>query len=1086
MGTGIDRGQGVSARDAFARWPMLQLAGIGVAYFLAHHMAFLFPDTGKILMAVWPAAGVGLAALLLSPRRLWPAIVAILFASGNLANLIAGRPFLASLGFMAANVLESLACAWLVLRTRGEKTTFGRVREVLALVGAAVFINAITALVGAGTARLVGAAPFWNFWETWWIADGLGILLVTPALVAWAAPLQPVQGTRLRLVVEAMAFLLLWTATTWLAFNKAELVGPHIVQPYLMVALLAWPALRFGQRGTTFALVVLAAITVTSSAVRSGPLLWGGEETTHRLLLAQFYVWVVTVTGLLLAASRAEAGSAARSAREDQARIHALGDNIPDGMVYQVVRELDGGMRFVYVSAGVERLLGISADAVLADSQTIYRLVVEEDRPAILAGRKASAEDMSTCEAEVRFRRVDDEIRWMRIASHPRRLPDGRILWDGIQTDITARKLAEAAARSQTALLEAQLNASIEGILVVDNKGNKILQNQRCVDLWKIPAHIVANHDDREQIEFVKNRTTDPDSFVRQVLYLYDHPNETSRDEVGFKDGMVLDRYSAPVVGKDGTYFGRIWAFRDITERKRAEAKLALSEERFRKLFEDAPMGIAILGKERDITLTNPSYQRLLGLGEAEIIKRGLVGILRPESWDTAMKFSTKLRNGELPLFHIEQRYIRGDRTDLWADTHVIAVRDHNGEVQHTIAWIQDITERKRAEAENAKLQEQLAHAQKMESIGRLAGGVAHDFNNMLGVILGYVELALEDIDPAQPLHSVLTEVQKAANRSAALTRQLLAFARKQTIAPKVLDLNDIVAGLLKMLKRLVGENINLDWRPDTSLWPVKIDPSQIDQILANLCVNARDAIADVGAIAIATANATVDAEVCAAHPDAVPGDYVQLTVRDSGCGMDQPTLARIFEPYFTTKGIGRGTGLGLATVYGTVRQSNGFIHVDAELGKGTTFNIYFPRYVGKAELAQPEDASTRATMGRATILIVEDEASLLSLAATVLERLGHTVLAASTPNEAIRLAETHREPLKLLITDVVMPEMNGRDLAKQILSICPGLKSLFMSGYTDDLIAHHGALDEAVEFIQKPFSVRDLADKVRQVLGSD
>ena len=959
MGTGIDRGQGASEGKASSRRSILQLAFIGVAYFLAHHLAFLFPDAGKVLMAVWPAAGVGLAALLLSPRRLWPAIVAILFASGNLADLIAGRPFLASLGFMATNVLESLGCAWLLLRTCGEKTTFSRVREILALVAAALFVNAVTALVGAGTARLASATPFWDFWKTWWIADGLGILLVTPAIVAWVAPLQPMRGARWQLVVEASAFLVLWTVTAWLAFNKAELVGPHVVQPYLLVALLAWPALRLGLRGTTFALVLLAAIAVTSTAIRVGPLLWGGEETTHRLLLAQLYLWVVTVTGLLLAASRTEVKSAEKAAREDQARIRALGDNLPDGMVYQVVRELDGSMRFLYLSAGVEQLLGLSVSAVLADARTFYQSIVEEDLPVVLAARQTSSKNMSTSDIEVRVRHTDGEIRWARVASRPRRLTDGRILWDGIQTDITTRKQAEADARSQTALLEAQLNASIEGILVVDSKGNKILQNRRCVELWKIPAHIEEKHDDKEQVEFVKNLTTDPEAFVRQVIDLYDHPDETSRDEVSFNDGTVLDRYSAPVVGKDGTYFGRIWTFRDITDRKRAE-----------------------------------------------------------------------------------QEYV--------------------------------------------KLQEQLAHAQKMESIGRLAGGVAHDFNNMLGVILGYVELALEDLDPAQPLHHVLGEVQKAANRSAALTRQLLAFARKQTIAPKVLDLNEIVVGLLKMLKRLVGENIKLDWRPDTSLWPVRIDPSQIDQILANLCVNARDAIADVGTIAVTTANATVDTEVRAAHPEAVPGDYVQLTVRDDGCGMDAETLARIFEPYFTTKGMGRGTGLGLATVYGTVRQSNGFIHVDSARGKGTTFTIYLPRHVGHAGHAQPESASAPAKLGNATILVVEDEISLLNLATTVLERLGHTVLAAATPTEAIRLAEAHKGQLQLLITDVVMPEMNGRDLAKRLLSICPGLKNLFMSGYTDDLITHHGALDEGVEFIQKPFSARDLADKVHEVLSGE
>jgi PAS domain S-box-containing protein len=545
----------------------------------------------------------------------------------------------------------------------------------------------------------------------------------------------------------------------------------------------------------------------------------------------------------------------------------------------------------------------------------------------------------------------------------------------------------------------------------------------------------------------------------------------------------VLDRYSAPVVGKDGTSFGRIWTFRDVSERRRAEQALRESEEKFAKVFRDAPVLVAITDmasavyidvNEESLGCSGYTRDEVIGHTAAEL------GWMSAEDRERLMQeFQT---HGRIAGLEMVFRSKQGQRLEGLVNGERIVIGNKPCLLTVTI----DVTPLKEAERENAKLQEQLAHAQKMESIGRLAGGVAHDFNNMLGVILGYVELALEDIDPTQPLHHVLQEVHKAADRSAALTRQLLAFARKQTIAPRVLDLNETVAGLLKLLKRLVGENVRLDWRPDPGLWPVKIDPSQIDQILANLCVNARDAIADVGSLAIATANATVDATVCATHPGAVPGDYVQLTVGDDGCGMAAETLARIFEPYFTTKGIGRGTGLGLATVYGTVRQSNGFIHVDAELGKGTTFTIYFPRHVGKTEPVQPAAASAPAKLGHATILLVEDETSLLNLATTVLERLGHTVLAAASPTEAIRLAEAHPKQLQLLITDVVMPEMNGRDLAKHLVSTCPGLKSLFMSGYTDDLIAHHGALDEGVEFIQKPFSARDLAAKVHEVLGNE
>jgi CheY-like chemotaxis protein len=373
-----------------------------------------------------------------------------------------------------------------------------------------------------------------------------------------------------------------------------------------------------------------------------------------------------------------------------------------------------------------------------------------------------------------------------------------------------------------------------------------------------------------------------------------------------------------------------------------------------------------------------------------------------------------------------------------------------------------------------------------MDSVGRLAGGVAHDFNNMLTVIRGNVALALEQIDSTQLIYADLIEIRKAADRSADLTRQLLAFARKQVVAPKVLNLNDTVVGIIKMLQRLIGEDISLQWLPEANLWPVKVDPSQIDQILANLCINARDAIAGVGNIAIETRNSTLDEGYCAAHAGFVPGDYVRISVSDNGRGIDKETLPNIFEPFFTTKGIGEGTGLGLATVYGAVKQNNGFINVYSEPGTGTTFTIYLPRHSGGAEEEQEEGIAGQMVRGKETVLLVEDEPAILKLTERILTRAGYTVLPARTPGEAMRLASEHVSPIDLLITDVVMPEMNGRDLAKNLLSFYPGLKLLFMSGYTANIIVHQGVLDPGVNFIQKPFSIDDLATKVRDVLDSD
>ena len=388
--------------------------------------------------------------------------------------------------------------------------------------------------------------------------------------------------------------------------------------------------------------------------------------------------------------------------------------------------------------------------------------------------------------------------------------------------------------------------------------------------------------------------------------------------------------------------------------------------------------------------------------------------------------------------------------------------------------------------AEHRRLTSQLRQAQKMESVGRLAGGVAHDFNNMLGVILGHVELAMGRIEAADPVHRDLDRIRDSAMRSADLTRQLLTFARKQIISPKVMDLNQAVDSTLIMLRRLIGENIHLVWQPGQGLWPVKMDPSQIDQILANLCVNARDAISGVGTVTIQTGRKTLDQVYCDRHPGFVPGEYVQLSVADDGAGMDQETQKNLFEPFFTTKELGKGTGLGLATVYGIVKQNNGFINVYSEPGMGAVFRIYLPRHIATDRESVPEkqDPVTPVPAGSETVLLVEDEPSILEVTKLMLESLGYEVLSADTPGRAVTLAETH-EAIHLVLTDVVMPEMNGRDLAGRLCVMHPNLKCLFMSGYTADVIAHHEVLDKGVHFLQKPFSKEELAARVRSALDS-
>jgi signal transduction histidine kinase/ActR/RegA family two-component response regulator len=433
--------------------------------------------------------------------------------------------------------------------------------------------------------------------------------------------------------------------------------------------------------------------------------------------------------------------------------------------------------------------------------------------------------------------------------------------------------------------------------------------------------------------------------------------------------------------------------------------------------------------------------------------------------------------------FQMEKRYLHPEGTVVWINMTIARASAADEAHPRHLCMIEDITARKRAAEEKARLEGQLHQAQKMESVGRLAGGVAHDFNNMLAVILGHGELVRDRLEPTSALRENMGELLEATQRSAALTRQLLAFARKQAVVPLVLDLNDSVASILTMLGRLLGANIQLAWLPGANVGPVYMDASQLDQVLTNLCVNARDAISGVGKLTVATRSVALDAQQCESHPGLVPGDYVRLTVRDDGSGMDKETQSHLFEPFFTTKGVGEGTGLGLATVHGIVTQNHGVIDVESELGHGTTFTILLPRHDGMAGHAAARVAAL-TVRGHETILVVEDEPSILRVTKTMLEQMGYVVLTAGTPAEALRQAEQHGPEIHLLLTDVVMPEMSGPDLAKKLLSLHPHLKALFMSGFPAHLNAQRGLLENG-DFLQKPFSNAELAARMRQALDA-
>jgi PAS domain S-box-containing protein len=544
------------------------------------------------------------------------------------------------------------------------------------------------------------------------------------------------------------------------------------------------------------------------------------------------------------------------------------------------------------------------------------------------------------------------------------------------------------------------------------------------------------------------------------------------------KDGRLID---VEITSDHITFAGQnavLVVARDITEQKRAERALQEAEQKYRSMVNDAVIGIFQSTPQGRFLTVNPTLASLLGYESPQdlvasvhdIREQVYVDPERREEFSRALEQQGIVRNFEAQVY-------RKDGSKIWISANARSVFKE-GTVLRYEGTNEDITQRK-------LLEEQLMQSQKMEAVGLLAGGVAHDFNNALSVITGYSGLLQMHLPVDDPLVRYTEEIAKAAHRAAGLTRQLLAFSRKQVIQPVILDLNSLIVEMEKMLRRLIGENIEIFITRDASLARVKVDASQMEQILMNLAVNARDAMLQGGKVTIRTANADLDETYSLQHFHFNPGRYVILSFSDTGCGMDKETKARIFEPFFTTKEPGKGTGLGLSTVYGIVKQNGGYISAYSEPGQGTTFKIYLPQAEGVAESMPAGRPPGILPRGSETILLVEDEEALRTLARNCLESQGYCVLEAADGNTAIATAEKHCGPIELLLTDVIMPGMNGRHLADRLTELRPAIKVLYLSGYASDLIAQYGVLDPEIQLLEKPFTLRALLVKVQQALGT-
>jgi PAS domain S-box-containing protein len=714
-----------------------------------------------------------------------------------------------------------------------------------------------------------------------------------------------------------------------------------------------------------------------------------------------------------------------------------------------------------------QELLGLKAESIIAD----------EDLTVIYSRIKHLQTEGSEL-FEARHRRKDGSVWPVEVSITWLNEYGGRVIC--FFRDLTERNRSQQELLHSYNLMRYIIEHASSGIAILDNELRYLYASHRFQSEFKITDKNIIGKQHYEIFPDLPQKWHDVHkrALAGEIL-------RADKDTYKRVDGSVdYTRWECrPWYRSDSSVGGIILYTEIITDRVSAEEELRKNEEHLRAIISVSPIAIVTMDQEGVIQSWNAAAERIFGWSETEAIGTILPYVDKAQS-ESSREMRNRVLNGKTFEKLKISRY-KKDGSVLQLNISTTLIPNKKDKSTSILAIYEDITNLKKTEAERAILQEQLMQSQKMESIGRLAGGVAHDFNNKLGVILGYTELALNKIGPDSAIREHLSQISLAAQRSAEITKQLLAFARKQTITPKILDINETIKGMIKMLQRLIGEDIELKWLPGNNLWQIMIDPTQLDQVLANLCVNARDAINENGRITIETGKVTIDAGLSCSKSEFRPGDFVTLTVSDNGCGMDKEMIEILFEPFYTTKEVGKGTGLGLATVYGIVKQNNGFINVYSEPGQGTTFKIYLPACI----TADPEQCSIdpskelQVAAGHEKILLVEDESSVLEVTKTMLEMLGYSVLPADSPAKAIELAKSHNYQIDLLMTDVIMPEMNGNTLVKKIKKTYPDIKQLFMSGYTSDVIGHHGVLDEDMYFIQKPFSIKDLALKVRQAL---
>ena len=752
----------------------------------------------------------------------------------------------------------------------------------------------------------------------------------------------------------------------------------------------------------------------------------------------------------------------ARSRHEQELLLDTI-----DGIVWEANPDT---VEFSYVSRQAERILGYPIEMWLNQPDFWRDHLHPDDRAWATEFCQDAITKKENHQFEYRMVASDGHIVWLKDLVTVV-VENGKVVnLRGVMVDITASKKADEILQESERKYHTLFEGIADPIFIYDRETKLFLDSNKAVErvygyskdeLLKMTPFDLHPPEDYATLE----RNIDSKNIDRPNTYV--HLTKSGR------------RIDVEILADQIDYQGRpawIGIVRDITARKRDEQALRDSEERYRKVLENANDIVYTHDLEGNLTSINKAGERVTGYTNEEGLKMNIYDLIAPEQAEKARQMIKQKLTDMMPTsYDLELIGKDGRRISLEISSQII---HKGGQPSGVLGIARDITDRRHLEA-------QLRQSQKMEAVGRLAGGVAHDFNNLLTAIIGYSELLLSNPDADETTRTCVEEIRKAGERAASLTGQLLAFSRKQVLQPKVLDLNVIIANLDKMLRRLIGEDIDLDVVAEPDLWLLRADPGQVEQVIMNLAVNARDAMSGGGRLTIETSNIEFDDESIRTYADVSKGSYVALQVRDTGHGISEEVLTQIFEPFFTTKEQGKGTGLGLSTVYGIVKQSGGYIYVDSELEKGTTFTVYLPRVNEVAGVRESGAGSDDLPVGTETILLVEDEPLVRQFVSRTLRSSGYLVIEAANGNEALGIGDDYEGPIHLLVTDMVMPKMSGRELSLRFNEWRPSMKTLFISGYTDNEISSQDVVESGLSFLQKPFTPSQLASKVREVLDS-